>query len=61
MLNFLQMDLKPMNDMGGAFTVEGAKAVIKCNVILYHVYFERQVCVMYLFKLLFIFAIIFIF
>jgi hypothetical protein len=34
----------------GAFTVKGAKAVIKCNVILYHVYFERQVCVMYLIK-----------
>ncbi len=44
----------------GAFTIKGAKAVVKCNVILYHVYFERQVCVMYLFKLLFLFAIIFI-
>jgi len=37
----------------GAFTVKGTKAIVKCNVILYHVYFERQVCVMYLFKLLF--------
>ncbi len=43
----------------GAFIVKRAKVVVKCNVILYHVYFERQVCVMYLFKLLFLFAIIF--
>jgi hypothetical protein len=41
----------------GAFIVKGAKAIVKCNVILYHVYFKRQVCVFYLFKLLFFFAI----
>jgi hypothetical protein len=38
----------------GAFIVKGAKAIIKCNVIVYHVYFEKQVCVFYLLKLLFI-------
>jgi hypothetical protein len=37
----------------GAFTIKGTKVVVKCNVILYHVYFEKQVCVLYLFKLLF--------
>jgi hypothetical protein len=35
----------------GAFTVKGVEAVVKCSVILYHVYFERQVCVFYLFKI----------
>jgi len=44
----------------GAFIIKGAKAIVKCSVILYHVYFERQVCVLYLFKLLLFFAIIFI-
>jgi hypothetical protein len=43
----------------GAFIVKGAKAIVKCIVFLYHVYFEKQVCVIYLFKLLFLFAIIF--
>jgi hypothetical protein len=37
----------------GAFIIKGTKVVVKCNVILYHVYFEKQVCVLYLFKLLF--------
>ncbi len=45
----------------GAFTVKGAKIVVKCNVILYHVYFERQVCVIYLFKLLLLFSVIYIY
>jgi hypothetical protein len=40
----------------GAFTVKGAKTIVKCNVILYHVYFEKQVCVFCLFKLLFFFC-----
>jgi hypothetical protein len=38
----------------GAFTIKEAKGVVKCNVILYHVYFERQVFALYLLKLLFI-------
>jgi hypothetical protein len=29
----------------GAFTIKGTKVVVKCNVILYHVYFEKQVLI----------------
>ncbi len=45
----------------GTFTIKGAKTIVNYSVILYLVYFERQICVMYLFKLLFLFAIIFIY
>ncbi len=38
----------------GAVTIKGAKVIVKCSVILYHVYFERQICVMYLQLYLFV-------
>ncbi len=56
----VNLDYASVPSHRGAFIVKGAKTIVKCNVILYHVYFKRQVCVFYLFKLLFFFAIIFI-
>jgi len=46
----------PPLDLKGAFTVKQTKVIIKCNLILYHVYFERQVHVLYLFYFYFYFC-----
>lgn len=41
----------------GAFTIKGTKVVVKCNVILYDVYFEKQVFVqIIIFKNIYLFV-----